>query len=207
MMRGMEPQEAHIFFVDDDPGVREAVQRNLQSLGMHVTVFSCAQDCLEGLSQQTCDVLIADLRMNGTNGISLLNDVKRRFPRVPTIIVTGYGDIPSAVAATKAGAAEFLEKPLDQQDLLAAIQRAMASVAKPELPIQAGLSDTETRILCHILDGKTNREIAYNSNRSIRTVEAHRRTIMRKLGVNNIAQLIQRAIALGFGTNNRTRQR
>jgi FixJ family two-component response regulator len=199
----MNPQEAHIFFVDDDPDIRAVVQRTLESAGMHARVFASAQDCLKGLSQQTCDVLITDLRMNGMDGVSLVREVKRRLAPVAAIIVTGYGDIPSAVAATKAGATDYLEKPLDRQELLSAIQRAMDSVVRPGPSVKMGLSDAELRILRYILDGRTNREIARSSNRSIRTIEAHRRTIMRKLGVKNFAQLIQRAVALGFGKNDR----
>ncbi|MBN1508850.1 MAG: response regulator [Sedimentisphaerales bacterium] len=200
----MNPQEAHVFFVDDDPHIRAVVQRTLESVGMHASVFASAQDCLNGLSQQPCNVLITDLRMNGMNGVSLIQEFKHRLPRVAAIIVTAYGDIPSAVAATKAGAADYLEKPLDRQELLSAIQRAMDSAVGPRPSVKVGLSDAETRILRHILDGKTNREIACNSSRSIRTIEAHRRTIMHKLGVKNFAQLIQRAVAFGYDKDDRT---
>jgi two-component system response regulator FixJ len=198
----MNRQEAHIFFVDDEPGIRRAVQRALESSGMHVSAFSTAEGCLTGLSGQTCDVLITDFRMDGVDGMSLLREVKCRFPWVPTIMITAYGDIPLAIAATKAGAVEFLEKPLDQEGLLSAIQRALEDAVQPEPSLQGGLSETEALILRLILDGKTNREIARSLNRSIRTIEAHRRTIMRKFGVQNITHLTQRAIELGFGKDN-----
>jgi len=172
---------------------------------MHVSVFSSAQDCLTGLLGQTCDVLVTDFRMDGMDGVSLLREVKCRFPWVPAIIVTGYGDIPLAVAATKAGAVEFIEKPLDRQELLSAIERALESAVKPEPSLQGRLSAAEGRILRYVLDGKTNREIAHSLNRSIRTIEAHRRGIMRKLGTHSIAGLIQRAIALGFDKKDKGR--
>jgi FixJ family two-component response regulator len=203
---GMDRQEAHIFFVDDEPGIRTAVERALESSGMHVSAFSTAEDCLAGLSGQTCDVLITDFKIDGMDGMSLLREVKCRFPWMPTIMVTAYGDVPLAIAATKAGAVEFLEKPLDREELVSAIQRALENAVQPEPSLQGGLSEAEARILRHILDGKTNRAIARGLNRSIRTIEAHRRTIMRKLGVQNITHLTQRAIALGFDKDNGNRR-
>lgn len=166
---------------------------------MRVSVFSSARDCLAGLPGQTCDVLITDLRMDDMDGISLLYEVRRRFPWMPTIAITGYGDIRTAIAATKAGAAEFLEKPLDRQELLSAIEKALENAVPPEPSLRTGLSDAEAQVLHHVFDGKTSKEIAHSLNRSTRTVEAHRRGIMQKFGTKNIAQLIRRAITLGFG--------
>jgi PAS domain S-box-containing protein len=194
----MSPQEASVFFVDDDPGIRMTVQRTLETSGFHVSVFSSAEDCLAGLLVQPCDVLITDLRMNGMDGISLLHEVRRRFPWLPTVIATGYGDIPLAVAAIKAGAVEFIEKPLDRQGLLSTIQKVLTVTTRPELPPPEPLSDTELQILSLVLDGRTTREIADTLNRSTRTIEAHRHSIMRKLRVKNIAQLVQRATAIGL---------
>jgi two-component system, LuxR family, response regulator FixJ len=202
----MNPQEAHIFVVDDEPSIGTAVQRALETSGMHVSVFSSARDCLAGLLRQTCDVLVTDFRMDGMDGMSLLREVKCRFPWVRTIMITGYGDIPLAVAATKAGAVAFIEKPPDRQELLAAIERVLENAVQPEPSLRRGLSDTEAEVLHHILDGQTNKEIARSLNRSTRTIEVHRRNIMRKFSANNIAQLIQRAIALGFGKDDRGHQ-
>jgi two-component system response regulator FixJ len=165
---------------------------------MRVSVFSSAEDCLAGLSEHACDVLIADFRLDGMDGLALLREVKRRLPWLPVIMMTGYGDVPLAVAATKAGATEFIEKPLDRRELLAAIESALTNAVQPDRSLGTGLSETETRILGHILDGRANKEIARSLNRSTRTVEAHRRNIMCKFHVHNIAQLTQRAIALGF---------
>jgi FixJ family two-component response regulator len=117
-------------------------------------------------------------------------------------MITGYGDVPLAVAAIKAGAVEFLEKPLDRQELLSAVQRALDSAVRPEPSLQGGLSDTEAQVLRHVLDGKTNRETAEALNRSVRTIEAHRHSVMRKFGARNVAQLAQRAAALGVVKSN-----
>jgi two-component system, LuxR family, response regulator FixJ len=197
----MDSRNSHIFFVDNEPGIRTAVQRTLETSGMRVSVFASAEECLTRLSEQTCDVLITDLRMEGMDGMSLLCEVKRSLPWLPTIIVTGYGDIPLATAAIRAGAVEFLEKPLDQQGLLTAIRRALKSAVRPEARLPGRLSAIELQVLHSVFAGKTSREIARSFNRSVRTIEAHRRSIMVKFGAKNIAQLIQRATALGFGGN------
>ncbi len=195
----MNPQEAHVFFVDDEPTVRTAAQRALGSAGMQVNVFASAEDCLTRLSGQTCDVIITDVRMEGMDGISLLHMIRRRYPWLPTIITTGYGDIPLAVAAMKAGAADFLEKPLDREQLLLAVRKALEVSKRPEAPLREGLSDVEAQVLRLVCDGRTSQEIADTLSRSVRTIEARRHRIMRKLDARNIAQLVQRANELGLG--------
>ncbi len=195
----MDSRETYIFFVDDEPSIRMAVKRTLERFGMHVSVFASAQDCLTELSVQMCDVLITDFRMDGMDGLSLLREVKRRFPWLPTIMITAYSSIPLAIAATKAGAGEFIEKPLDEDKLLSAIQRVLEYAARRGPPLKGKLSCIETQVLREILDGKTNKEIAHRFHRSIRTIEAHRRDIMRKLSTKNVAQLIRKASAWGFG--------
>jgi FixJ family two-component response regulator len=194
----MNPQEASVFFVDDDPGIRRAVQRTLETSGLRATVFPSAEDCLAALATQACDVLITDVRLDGMDGISFLREVKRRFPWLPTIIVTGYGDVPLAVTAVKAGAVEFIEKPLDRERLLSAIQEALKATPRRELPPLEPLSETELQVLRLVLDGKTTREIADTLNRSTRTIETHRHNVMHKLGVKNTAQLVRRATAIGL---------
>ncbi|OHB63299.1 MAG: hypothetical protein A2Y77_06770 [Planctomycetes bacterium RBG_13_62_9] len=192
------PQEATVFFVDDEPAIRKVVQRTLEISGYHVKVFSCAEDCLTSLSEKGCDVVVTDVRLEGMDGLALLREIRRRFPWLPIIIATGYGDTRMAVAAMKGGAADFIEKPLDRQELLSAIQEALKTAVKPQPSLLKGLSDTEAHVLHLILDGKTSRDVALALNRSIRTVEAHRHRIMKKLGAKNVAQLIQRADAMGF---------
>ncbi len=191
----MDLHDAHVFLVDGDPGIQAAVKRTLESSGMRVSVFSSAEDCIEALGQQVCDAVLADIVMDGMGGMSLLHNIKRHFPWLPVIITTGYGDIPLAVAAMKAGAADFLEKPLDRQNLLSAVRRALEAAVKPDLPLREGLSGMESQVLRDIVQGKTSRQIAIDLNRSIRTIEAHRHRIMHKFGAKNVAQLVQRADA------------
>jgi FixJ family two-component response regulator len=198
----METQQAHVFFVDDDPGIRSAVQRTLEMSGMTATTFGSAEDCLAAIQGDTCDVVITDIRLGTTDGLWLVHQISYRFPWIPTIVLTAYGDTPLVVNAMKAGALSFLDKPLDAQDLLAAIAKAVEVKKRPATPLKEALSESEARVLRLILDGKTCKEIGDAFHRSIRTIESHRHHIMRKLDVKNIAQLIQRAYELGFNRIN-----
>jgi two-component system, LuxR family, response regulator FixJ len=193
----MNPQEAHIFFVDDDESICVAVQRTLESHGLSVSTFSSAQACLIGLEGRACDLVITDFKMEGMDGLSLLREIRQRLPWIPMIMTTGFGDVPLVVAATKAGAVNFIEKPLDRGQLLNVIEEALRDHRRTR-PILQTLTPAEVRVLRGILHGKTNKEISKGLHRSIRTVEAHRRGIMAKFGVGNIAELVQQATALGY---------
>jgi FixJ family two-component response regulator len=192
----MNPQETHVFVVDDDPAVGSALQRALESAGMCASAFTCAKDCLAALSRHPCDVVITDVRMEGTDGLSLLRDLRQRFPWLQIIVTTAYGTVPLAVTAMKTGAADFLEKPLDRPELLVAVQRAMETVAHSVSFPREALSSAEIQVLRLFLEGRTSKETAAILNRSTRTVEAHRHNIMRKFGVHNAVQLAQKASAL-----------
>jgi len=192
----MNPQETHVFVVDDDPAVAAALQRALESAGMCVNAFTCVKDCLAALSRHPCDVVITDVRMEGTDGLSLLRNLRLRFPWLQIIVATAYGTVPLAVTAMKAGAADFLEKPLDRQELLSAVQRAMDAVAQSVSFPRDALSYAEVQVLRLFLEGQTSKETATVLNRSTRTVEAHRHNIMRKFGVHNAVQLAQKASVL-----------
>ena len=189
----MDLHEAHIFLVDDDPRIQAAVKRTLESSGTRVSVFSSAEECIDALRQQNCDAVLADIIMDGMGGMSLLHNIKRHFPWLQVIIITGYGDIPLAVAAMKAGAADFLEKPLDRQHLLSAVRKVLEAAVKPDHSLREGLSTMEAQVLRDIVEGKTSRQIAAALSRSIRTIETHRHRIMHKFGAKNVAQLVQRA--------------
>lgn len=194
----MNPQTTHIFFVDDEPAIGMVVQRALESEEMHVSVFSCAEDCLAALSRQPCDVVITDLRMAGMDGLSLLREVKCHYPWLHVIIVTAYGDIPLAVEALKAGAADFVQKPLDRQELLAVIGNAQKT-GRPVFVPREAISRTEAQVLRLFLEGRTSKETAQALKRSTRTIESHRHRLMCKFGVHNAVQLAQRASALWSG--------
>lgn len=188
----------HIFFVDDEPAVRKSVSQTLKQSGYTVSCFANADLCLKQLQMQDCDLLITDVRMPEMDGIELVRRAKRIAPWIPVLVITGYGDIPMAVRAVKAGAAEFIEKPLQKQSFLSAVQTTLKKQDLENLLKGKSLSKKELAILRLILQGRSNKEIARTLHRSIRTVEDHRRYIMRKLDVNNVVDLVKRAAAMGL---------
>jgi FixJ family two-component response regulator len=190
----VNPQEPHVFFVDDDSAIRMVVQRALKIAGMDVDVFACAENCLAALPQRPCDVIITELRLEGMDGLAFLQEIRRRFPWLRAIVVTAYGDIPSAVAAMRAGAADFLEKPVDRQELVSAVKNALKGTDQPVSVPREPLSNAEIQVLRLMLEGQTCREIGITLDRSIRTIEQRRRRIVRKLGIRNSAQLAQRLL-------------
>ena len=195
-MKGMTA--ARVVFVDDEPRVRSTVRKTLKRAGADVHCFSCAQDCLTHLATARCDLLITDVRMPGQDGMDLLAEVRERLPWIPVLIVTGYADVPLAVRALKAGAADFVEKPLDRDTFLQTVERLVERNARPAAFLEESLTRAERRILYHVLDGRNNREIAAALHRSPRTIEVHRRHVMQKLGAVNIIELLQRAADLGL---------
>ena len=201
-MKGMNA--ARVVFVDDEPKVCSIVCKTLQRAGADVRCFSSAQDCLKHLATAWCDLLITDVRMPGRDGMDLLAHVKEQMPWIPVLIVTGYADVPLAVQALKAGAADFIEKPLDRDLFLQRVARLIERNARPAAFLEKSLTTAERRILYHVLDGRNSREIAAALHRSPRTIEVHRRHVMQKLGAANIIELLQRAADLGLiGAPNR----
>ena len=188
----------HIYFVDDEPKIREVVSETLEQFGFEVSCFACAADCLEQLRCQTCDLLITDVKMPDTDGIELLTEAQRFAPWLPVLLVTGYGDVPMATTAFKAGAVDFIEKPLDRQALLSAVKSVLKRINPSDPLLGKTLTRTEMRVLRLILDGKSNKEIARLFGRAMRTIEVHRSRIMRKLGVDNAVDLVKRAAVMGL---------
>ena len=194
----MTADNQHIFFVDDEPAVCRSVSQTLQRSGYTVSCFADADHCFQQLHMQSCDLLITDVRMPGMDGIELVRRAKCIVPWLPILVITGFGDIPMAVRAVKAGAAEFIEKPLQKQSFLAAVQAALKQQDLKNLLKGKSLSKKEMTILRLILQGRSNKEIAQTLHRSVRTVEDHRRCIMRKLDVDNVVDLVKRASVMGL---------
>jgi FixJ family two-component response regulator len=187
-----------VFFVDDEPQVRTAVRKTLERAGVNVTCFGCADDCLACLDSAPCDLLITDVKMAGKDGIELLKAAKERVPWLRVLVVTGFGDVPMAVTALKLGASDFIEKPLDREVFLQAGRTLLAQNHPAISQASPALTKTEMRILQLILEGKNNREISSALHRSARTIEVHRSHVMRKLGANNIVELLRRAAMMGL---------
>ncbi len=193
--------EQHIFFVDDELKVRKMVSRTLEQVGLKVSCFARATECLEQLCCRKCDLLITDVKMPEMDGIELLTEVKRIIPSLPVIVITAYGDVPMAVEAIKAGALNFIEKPLDRQSFLSAVEAVLKRNALIHQIVGDVLTKTEMIILRLILDGKSTKEIAGLRHRSVRTIEDHRSRIMRKLGVDNLVDLVKQTAVVRLVEN------
>ncbi|MFC1763414.1 response regulator transcription factor [Planctomycetota bacterium] len=195
---GQTHNRQHVFFVDDEPSVCKAVDRTLVQLDVKVSCFTSAHKCLASLHETRCDLLITDVKMAEMNGIELLGKAKAIAPWLPVLLVTGYGDIPTAVSAVKLGAADFIEKPLDRDNFLATVRTLLKKSFQWNETIGKPLTKTENLVLCHVLEGKSSKEIATCVHRSLRTVELHRQHIMRKIGVDNVVELVRAVNDMGL---------
>lgn len=188
----------HIFFVDDEPKLREVVGETLEELGLKVSCFASATDCLEQLGSKRCDLLITDVKMPEMDGMELLSKARRLAPWLPILVITGYGDIPMAVTAIKAGAVDFIEKPLDKKSFLWKVKSILQQNTFDDSYRGKPLTESEMKVLKLIIDGKSNKEIAHILHRSVRTIEVHRGHLMSKLDVDNVVDLVKRAAMMGL---------
>ncbi|PCD69050.1 MULTISPECIES: response regulator transcription factor [Rhizobium] len=193
-----------IHLVDDEEALRRSLTFLLVSAGFAVRAHSCAKAFLDLLPLSGRSCLVTDLRMPDVDGIELLHRLRRFSVDVPAIVITGQGDVAAAVQAMKAGASDFLEKPLREEALIAAINLAMGQ-RRPGRAIADSesvaarvrqLTDREHQVLIGVLDGLQNKMIAYHLGISSRTVEVHRANVMVKMGARNLAELMRMAIAI-----------
>jgi len=185
-----------VYFVDDEPKVLKMVSRTLEQFGVKISCFANAAECLKQLRSRKCDLLITDVKMPEMDGIELLTEVKCIIPSLPVLVITGYGDISMAVTALKAGASDFILKPLDRQSFLSAVESVLKRNTRTHPLVNKVLTKTEMRVLRLILDGKSTKEIARLRYRSVRTIEDQRGSIMRKLGVDNLVDLVKQTIVV-----------
>lgn len=191
MSKAVDLTGQRIGVVDDDVTVLEAIRMTLEQVGAETRCFSEGPACLQALGSWRCDLLIADVRMPGMSGLELLREVERVVPSLPVLLVTGYGDVPMAVDAMKAGAADFLEKPLEANSFLSTVASAIRRSSGAARRTDEILTKVELEVLRSILAGKTTREIAERRHRAVRTIEDERARIMRKLGARNITELLK----------------
>ncbi len=187
-----------VFVVDDEPMVAKAISQTVASIPCKVRLFTSSVACLDELREVRCDMLISDVNMPDMDGLKLLEEVKRLRPLMPVLMISGYGDIPLAIKALKRGAFNFVEKPLDENTFLPVVREALAQAQPPDSDAAKGITTQERQVLKLIASGKTNKEIAYELERSIRTIENHRHHLMRKLDVSSPAELIRSAIRFGL---------
>ena len=181
-----------VYVVDDDDAVRNAVRMLFSTADLQVQTFASAATFLAQADlERRCCVLL-DIRMPGMTGTEVHSELIGRGVRAPVIFITGHGDIPMAVEAMRKGAYDFIEKPFDEEHLLAQVLGALEDdVEKPPLP---ALSDRQRAVLERVLAGKPNRQIAEELSITLKTVEFHRARIMQKLGVRTAAELFRRCL-------------
>jgi len=196
--------EPSVHIVDDDEAMRDSLKWLLESRGLKVELYPSAEAFLHVFDTSFCGCLVLDVRMPGMNGLDLHQELQACASTLPVIFITGHGDMPMAVSALKKGAADFIEKPFNDQDMLRLIESCMkqdraAAVKRAENAFVAqrldSLTQREREVLVLIVDGKLNKQIADDLGISIKTVEAHRANIMEKLNANTVADLLK--IALG----------
>jgi two-component system response regulator FixJ len=178
----------NVFIVDDEPLVRKALKQSIESLSARAVCFPTPQSCLEALRTEQCDLLITDIHMPEMDGVELLGRVREVAPLVPVVMITGFGSIPLAVRTVQMGAADFIEKPLDEEQLFPKLQKLLEPVYESN---DHRVTLAEQKVLDLIIEGKANKEIAFLIGRSIRTVENHRHRLMKKLGVSSTAELVK----------------
>ena len=196
-----------VFVVDDDPSIRESLGLLLSSAGYDVKHFASAKEFLEferGTQGPAC--LVLDVKMPGLSGLDLQKELKSRNIIIPIIFITGHGDIPMSVQAMKKGAVDFLPKPFDDGDLLDAVKEALLKNSqtladldeqKHILQRMDSLTMREHEVLTHLITGMLNKQIAYELKISERTVKAHRKQVLNKMGVDSIAELVRMTEKVG----------
>jgi two-component system response regulator FixJ len=196
--KGMTNSKKNVFVLDDDDGEVQAIKAVLEAERFSCRTFTSPVQCLEDLLKSNCDVLVSDLVMPEMDGLLVLVEARKIRPRLPVVVITGHGNIAVAVTAMKQGATNFIEKPFDRTALLDSINSAMGEADREWAAAHVELSKREKVILKHIIQGNGNKHIAMMIGKSVRTVEDQRSSVMRKLGVVNVVDLIKRCIALGL---------
>ena len=198
-----------IFIIDDQASVRHALGEMLNVFGYSVETHASADDFLRGLDPRRPGCIVADVRMPGMDGIELVRELARRQVPLPVVVISGHADVPMAVAAIKAGAEDFIEKPVDDVQLVAAINRGLARASAQEHQHEtqqglrahfARLTPREADVFKLVVEGYTSQAIAERLGISSRTVEGYRVQIMEKLQAESVAVLVRLAIRLGLMT-------
>jgi FixJ family two-component response regulator len=203
----MSPAKPAVYVVDDDPSVRVAMERLLKSVGLTVKTFASAQEFLEQATPEWSGCLIVDLRMPGMGGLDLQGQLSARQLSLPVIFLTGYGTVPASVQAMKAGAVDFLEKPVNDQTLLDAVHKALErdrAARRNQAEMQslrqrlAALTPREYEVLTFIISGRLNKQSAAALGTTEKTIKVHRARIMKKLECASLAELVRLAGKAGI---------
>lgn len=203
----MPAEKGRVYVIDDDEALRESLAFLLRTAEIDVVSYASAAAFLDELPDTKSSCVITDVRMPGLSGIDLLRRLKELKIDVPVIVITGHGDVPMAVEAMKVGAADFLEKPFDDDVLLASVHSALKRLdgetrrrserAEVEGKL-AVLSNRERDVLDGLVAGRANKQIAADLGISPRTVEIYRANLMNKMQAGSLSDLVRMALVAGI---------
>jgi FixJ family two-component response regulator len=198
-----------VFVVDDDASVRGAVARLLHSAGYQTETFASAEGFLAQSRFDAPGCILLDVRMPGLNGLELQQALTAADRQLPIVFITGHGDVPMSVRAMKAGAEDFLPKPFDDEELLKAVARALnksqreqnerTEVAEIRRRLSS-LTPREREVLCHVVAGQLNKQIAADLSIAEKTIKVHRGRVMEKMGASSLAGLVAMTGRIGIHT-------
>lgn len=197
---------SEVYVVDDDDAIRRSLTFLLRSADLLVRTYDSAEEFLREAGKLAPGCIVTDVRMPDMDGLELIRRLKADGLSLPTIVMTGHGDVPLAVEAMKLGAVDFIEKPFKDQVLLDAIARAFSLDRSPvngegdlrHQEVFATLSPREHEVLRSVLAGSTNKVIAREYGISPRTVEVHRANLMMKVGAGSLSELVRMALLAGL---------
>jgi two-component system response regulator FixJ len=197
--------EVHV--IDDDLAIRGSLTFVLEGSGLSIRTYSSAREFLAVAAEISEGCVVTDIRMPEMSGLELIAELKARGSKLPVIVITAHGDVQAAVAAMKNGVLDFLEKPFDDEVLVAAIRRALKAQAGEVERVGAvgrfaillaDLSPREVEVLRGVVAGKANKTIAYELDISSRTVEVYRGKVYGKTGAQSLSELVRMATLAGF---------
>jgi FixJ family two-component response regulator len=196
-----------VFVVDDDASVRGALARLLDSAGYQTETFASAEGFLAQSRFDAPGCILLDVRMPGLNGLELQQALAAADRQLPIVFITGHGDVPMSVRAMKAGAEDFLPKPFDDEELLNAVAQALnksqraqnerTEVAEIRKRLSS-LTPREREVLCHVVAGQLNKQIAADLSIAEKTIKVHRARVMEKMGASSLAGLVAMTGRIGL---------
>jgi len=200
-------QPDSIFLVDDDDAVRHALKLYLERENIVVHDFPSAEVLLENIAGNNASLLVLDIRMEGMSGLELQTELKARHIDLPIIFITGHGNVQSSVSAMKQGAADFIEKPFENEKLLESIKHTFRK-SKHNIKLEAvkaelkkrfeSLTSRERQVMEYVVDGVSNKQMATQLGVSDRTIEVHRSRVMTKMSATSLPELVRMAVSLGI---------
>ena len=203
----MDEPTPTVFVVDDDASVRRALARLVHSLGMQIETFATGQEFLSCKVSEGPACIVLDMGLSGENGLVLQDALRTSARRPPIIFITGYGTVPLCAQALKAGAVDFLLKPVDEKDLLEAISRAIEEDRYTQVKQRkraaiawrvATLTPREREVMAMVVTGRLNKQIADDLGTGEKTIKVHRARVMQKMQAMSIADLIRMADTVGI---------